>query len=84
MNHHTYDNKVRTRAILLLLARALFPVLARAGASHWQTNKGVQDLEKGDYRQRGPHDRNGVGDQAGKRGVEQAAEKHGEDMASGL
>lgn len=81
---HTYNNKVWARAILLFLARALFPVLASAGASHWQTNKSVQGLEKGDYRQRGPHDRNRVGDKAGKGGVEQGAEKHGKDMASGL
>lgn len=81
---HTYNNKVWAGAILLLLAWALFPAFASARASHGQANKSVQDLKDGDYRQRSPHDGNGVGDEAGKGGVEQGAEKHGEDMASGL
>lgn len=84
-----YKNKVGARGVLLLVALAVFPALDRGSSSssrpsQGQADKGVQDLDQGDDRQRGPQGGDGVGYEAGEGGVEEGGEEDGEDMARGL
>lgn len=50
-------------AALLFLAGLGLPVLWRAGASCWEAQECVENLEEGYHGQRGRHCRDGVGDE---------------------